>query len=276
MPPYGWILLICAAVFVAAAALYLFLIKPASTRGLDLAKYGTRFAHRGLWDAQSPENSLAAFKKAVDAGYGIEFDIHKTRDGHVVVFHDDTLMRMCGVQGKVEDKTLAELRELRLAGTDEKIPLLTEMLEIVDGRVPLLVELKGAALDTSLCPVANEILSGYKGDYMIESFNPLLVRWYRKNAPHVVRGQLFCNLLKEKKGNKLFYLLITVLATNVLARPHFLAYGQESVHNVSFMICKYLFHAPAYVWTVRKPEQIPAKKRNEGIIFEGFIPGESI
>ena len=67
-------------------------------------------------------------------------------------------------------------------------------------------------------------------------------------------------------------ILITVLATNVLARPHFLAYGQESVHNLSFMICKYLFRAPAYVWTVRKPEQIPAKKRNEGMIFEGFIP----
>lgn len=274
MPPYGWILLICAAVFVAAVALYLFLIKPASTRGMDLAKYGTKFAHRGLWDAQSPENSLSAFQKAVDAGYGIEFDIHKTKDGQVVVFHDDTLMRMCGVEGKVEDKTLAELRGLRLGGTDEKIPLLSEMLALVDGRVPLLVELKGAALDTSLCPVANEILSQYQGDYIIESFNPLLVRWYRKNAPHVVRGQLFCNLLKEKKGNKLFYFLITVLATNVLARPHFLAYGQESVHNLSFMICKYLFRAPAYVWTVRKPEQIPAKKRNEGIIFEGFIPGE--
>lgn len=274
MPPALLISLICAAVVAVAVVIYLFLIKPASTRGMDLAKYGTKFAHRGLWDAQTPENSLAAFAKAVDAGYGIEFDIHKTKDGHVVVFHDDTLTRMCGVEGKIEDKTLAELRELRLSGTDEKIPLLTEMLALVDGRVPLLVELKGAALDTSLCPVANEILSQYKGDYIIESFNPLLVRWYRKNAPGVVRGQLFCNLLKEKKGNKLFYFLITVLATNVLARPHFLAYGQESVHNLSFMICKYLFRAPAYVWTVRKPEQIPAKKRNEGIIFEGFIPKE--
>ena len=127
MPPYGWILLICAAIFIAAVALYLFLIKPASTRGMDLAKYGTKFAHRGLWDAQSPENSLSAFQKAVDAGYGIEFDIHKTKDGQVVVFHDDTLMRMCGVEGKVEDKTLAELRRLRLGGTDEKIPLLSEM-----------------------------------------------------------------------------------------------------------------------------------------------------
>ena len=182
MPPALLISLICAAVVAVALIIYLFLIKPASTRDLDLAKYGTKFAHRGLWDAQSPENSLAAFKKAVDAGYGIEFDIHKTRDGHVVVFHDDTLVRMCGVEGKIEDKTLAELRELRLKGTDQQIPTLQEMLALVDGRVPLLVELKGAALDTSLCPVANEILSQYKGDYMIESFNPLLVRWYSCSA----------------------------------------------------------------------------------------------
>ena len=274
MPPELIICLICAAVAVLLVIVYLILIKPASARRIDMSVYGTQFAHRGLWDQKSPENSLAAFKKAVDAGYGIEFDIHKTRDGHVVVFHDDTLIRMCGVEGRVEDKTLAELGELRLINSDQKIPTLNELLELVDGRVPLLVELKGAALDTSLYPVANEILSQYKGPYMIESFNPLLVRWYYKNRPDVVRGQLFSNLLKEKGGNKLFYFLITILATNVLAKPHFLAYGQKSVHNLSFMICKYLYRAPAYVWTVRAQEQIPAKARGEGIIFEGFIPKE--
>lgn len=274
MPPELIICLICAAVAVLLVIVYLILIKPASARRIDMSVYGTKFAHRGLWDQKSPENSLAAFKKAVDAGYGIEFDIHKTRDGHVVVFHDDTLIRMCGVEGRVEDKTLAELGELRLLNSDQKIPTLNELLELVDGRVPLLVELKGAALNTSLCPMANEILSQYKGHYMIESFNPLLVRWYYKNRPDVVRGQLFSNLLKEKGGNKLFYFLITILATNVLAKPHFLAYGQKSVHNLSFMICKYLYRAPAYVWTVRAQEQIPAKARGEGIIFEGFIPKE--
>ncbi|MBQ7379465.1 MAG: glycerophosphodiester phosphodiesterase [Clostridia bacterium] len=272
MPPELLICLCVVGVLAIFVVVYLILIKPQSVRGVDMTPYGKTFAHRGLWDQESPENSLAAFRKAVEAGYGIEFDIHKTKDGHVVVFHDDTLVRMCGVEGRIEDKTLEELSELRLKGTDQKIPTLQEMLELVDGRVPLLVELKGAALDTSLCPVADEILSQYKGVYMIESFNPLLVRWYRKNRPDVVRGQLFCNLLKEKKGNKLFYFLITVLATNVLAKPHFLAYGQESVHNLSFMICKYLYRAPAFVWTVRKPEQIPAAKRGEGIIFEGFIP----
>ena len=274
MPPYAWILIGCAAVLSAVIAIYLFMIKPASTRRVDMKKYGTQFAHRGLWDKESPENSLAAFRKAVDAGYGIEFDIHKTRDGEVVVFHDDTLLRMCGVEGKVEEKTLAELQELRLLGTDQGIPTLRQMLALVDGRVPLLVELKGESVNTSLCPLADAILSEYKGDYIIESFNPMLVRWYKKNRPDVVRGQLFCNLNNGKKVKKLIYYLITALLTNVLARPHFLARGQDSARNLSFVICKKLFRAPAYVWTVRAQDQIPDAKRGEGIIFEGFIPKE--
>ncbi|MBQ2255715.1 MAG: glycerophosphodiester phosphodiesterase [Clostridia bacterium] len=272
MPPYVWVLCIAGGVLLLTAVIYLYMIKPASVKGVNMAKYGKKFAHRGLWDADSPENSLAAFKKAVDAGYGIEFDIHKTSDGHVVVFHDDTLTRMCGVEGKIEQKTLAELRELRLKGTDQQIPTLQEMLALVDGRVPLLVELKGEDVSTALCPVANEILSAYKGDYMVESFNPLLVRWYKKHRPDVVRGQLFCNLNGGKGYKKAVYYLITALLTNVLARPHFLARGQDSARNPSFLIGKHLFRAPSYVWTVRAQDQIPSPESGEGIIFEGFIP----
>ena len=271
MPPYAWALCIAGGVLLLAAAIYLYMIKPAGR--VDIAKYGKKFAHRGLWDQESPENSLAAFQKAVNAGYGIEFDIHKTCDGHVVVFHDDTLTRMCGVEGKVEQKTLAELKELRLLGTDQQIPTLEEMLALVDGRVPLLVELKGESTATGLCPVADAILSQYKGDYIVESFNPLLVRWYRKNRPDVVRGQLFCNLNNGKMVKKLIYYLITALITNVLARAHFLARGQDSARNPSFLICKYLFRAPVFVWTVRAQNEIPADQR-DGMIFEGFIPKE--
>lgn len=272
MPPYVWIILSCCGLLLAAVAVYLFMIKPGPRR--DLGAYGTKFAHRGLWDAESPENSLSAVKKAVDAGYGIEFDIHLTRDGQVVVFHDDTLTRMCGMDGRIEQMTYAELCELRLLGTDERIPLLTELLELVDGRVPLLVELKGESASTALCPVADAILSAYNGPYLIESFNPILVRWYKKNRPEVARGQLFCNLNQGKKVKKLIYFLITALLTNVLCRPHFLARGQDSVHNPSFMICKYLFRSPSYVWTVRAQNEVPAAKRGEGIIFERFIPEE--
>ena len=271
MPPYVWALLIAGGVVLALAVIYLFLIKTAPVKRAKIEKYGKRFAHRGLWDADAPENSLAAFAKAVNAGYGIEFDIHKTRDGQVVVFHDDTLTRMCGVEGKIEEKTLDELRALRLLGTEQGIPTLQELLALVDGRVPLLVELKGESTATGLCPVANEILSGYQGDYIVESFNPMLLRWYKKNRPDVVRGQLFCNLNNGRRIKKVIYSMITVLLTNVLSRPHFLARGLDSARNPSFLICKYVFRAPSYVWTVRKPEQIPKDVR-EGIIFEGFCP----
>ena len=269
MPPYAWVLCALCGVTLVLIAIYLFMIKPA--RRVDMTKFGTKFAHRGLWDATSPENSLAAFCKALEAGYGIEFDIHKTRDGQVVVFHDDTLTRMCGVEGRVEDKTLAELKELRLLDTDQQIPTLDEMLALVDGRVPLLVELKGESAATGLCPLADAILSQYKGDYIIESFNPMLVRWYKKNRPDVVRGQLFCDLNNGKKVKKLIYSLITALLTNVLARPHFLARGQDSARNPSLLLCKHLFRAPVLVWTVRAQNEIPADTR-DGIIFEGFIP----
>jgi glycerophosphoryl diester phosphodiesterase len=273
MPEGVKIALICTAALLALLVLaYLYLIKPGKRR--DLSAFGNQFAHRGLWDEKSPENSLSAIKKAVDAGYGIEFDIHLTRDGRVVVFHDDTLERMCGVQGRIEDMTYEQLSAFRLLQSDERIPLLTELLEVVDGQVPLLVELKGEAADASLCPVADAILSAYKGPYMIESFNPLLVQWYRKNRPDVVRGQLFCNLNKGKKIKKLIFFLITALLTNAMARPHFLAYGLDSTRNPSFLICRHLFRAPNYVWTVREPGQIPRSKHCNGIIFERFIPKE--
>ena len=274
MPLHGWILLACGGMLLAAAAMYLFMIKTAPLKKTRMEAYGKRFAHRGLWDADAPENSLVAFEKAVNAGYGIEFDIHKTLDGQVVVFHDDTLMRMCGVEGKLEEKTLDELRELRLLGTDQRIPTLQELLDLVDGRVPLLVELKGESIATGLCPLADAILSQYKGDYIVESFNPMLLRWYKKHRPRVIRGQLFCHLNNGKGIKRVIYALITVLMTNVLARPHFLARGQDSAHNPSFLICKYLFRAPSFVWTVRAQEQIPAQSSTEGIIFEGFIPKE--
>ena len=267
-------LLIVGGALLLTVIVYLFMIKPAPIKRVQIEPYGKKFAHRGLWDADAPENSLSAFQKAVDAGYGIEFDIHNTLDGQVVVFHDDTLLRMCCVEGRIEEKTLAELRGLRLLGTEQGIPTLQEVLSLVDGRVPLLVELKGESTATGLCPVADAILSQYRGAYIVESFNPLLIRWYRKHRPDVIRGQLFCNLNQGRKLKKLIYMLITALLTNALARPHFLARGQDSARNWSFLICKYLFCAPSFVWTVRAEEQIPAKESGEGIIFEGFIPRE--
>ena len=125
--------------------LVLFLIWPGRPGSEKVAPFaGRNFAHRGLHskDCTVPENSLTAFRLAAEAGYGIELDIQLSKDGEVVVFHDDTLPRVCGVEGRVDAYTLAELREMRLCGTDERIPLLSEVFEVVAGRSPFIIELK--------------------------------------------------------------------------------------------------------------------------------------
>ena len=136
-------------------AVFVFMVFPSLRRHPDRKLLeGLFIAHRGLHNAKEgiPENSIHAFIEAVVNGYAIENDIHVTSDGEVVVFHDNTLDRMCGVSGRIEDKTLSELRELRLLDTNERIPTLKECLEIIDGRVPLLIEFKCETLDCSkLC-----------------------------------------------------------------------------------------------------------------------------
>ena len=186
--------LIALGVILIIALVYLFLISPSLKRHKDEEKLkGLYIAHRGLHniDNSIPENSMLAFKKAIEGGFAIENDIHLTKDGEVVVFHDDTLTRVCGVEGKVEDKTLAELKELNLLGTNEKIPTLRECLELVGGRVPLLIEFKVVGGNAkALSEKANEILKDYEGLYFVQSFYPNVLSWYKKNRPDICRGQL--------------------------------------------------------------------------------------
>lgn len=135
------LLLVLAVLFL----LLLLLLRPDPSARKKMAPFvGRRYAHRGLHCAQDgiPENSLPAFRRAVEAGYGIELDLHLTTDGQLVVFHDDTLDRVCGVTGRVDEKSYAELQQLRLLGTEERIPLFSEVLDIVAGKIPMIVEVK--------------------------------------------------------------------------------------------------------------------------------------
>jgi len=174
----------------AAAGLPVFLLAPGkATKRQKAPFYGRSFAHRGLHteDKSVPENSLEAFRLAGRAGYGVELDVQLTKDGQVVVFHDDTLDRVCGVPGKLSDKSYDELKLLSLCGTNQRIPLLTEVLEVYQGRGPLLVELKTGSRNRELCEKTYAILSDYPGEVCIESFNPMIVRWFKKHAKDLVR-----------------------------------------------------------------------------------------
>ena len=170
------IVLILLAALAAVSLLLLFLVFPSARRHPAREKLRGRYiAHRGLHDLaeNTPENSLAAFRAAAEQGHMIENDIHLTADGEVVVFHDSLLKRMCGVDGRIEQMTLAGLKKCRLQGTDEQIPTLQECLEAVDGRVPLLIEFKcDRTTCKPLCEAANKILSAYKGEYFVQSFYP--------------------------------------------------------------------------------------------------------
>lgn len=186
------------------------------------------FAHRGLHseDQSVPENSRKAFSLAVEAGYGMELDVQLSRDGQVVVFHDDTLDRACGVAARVDELDLAELQKLPLFGTDERIPLFADVLALVAGRTPLIVELKNGPRNDELCKKTYALLRTYQGHYCIESFNPLIVAWFRFHAPAVLRGQL-AQLPEEyvRAGRSIAEgLLLGNTLLNVAARPQFIAY----------------------------------------------------
>lgn len=234
------------------------------------------YAHRGLHDNLwgIPENSLPAFKAAVDKGYGIELDIHLTADNELVVHHDDSLYRMCHVERDIKDMTLKEIRQYTLLNTNEKIPTLQEVLDVVNGSVPLLVELKTEAHTCErLCRIFSKTMKNYSGKYIIESFNPLALRWYKKNYPNVLRGQLSCNFFKEKPHCDLVLFMITVLASNFLARPDFISYKYTDYRNPMVHINCRLFQARLALWTVNTMDAYDAIHDSaDMIIFEGIEP----
>lgn len=254
-------------------AVYLILVFPGSKRKRSFAqRLFAPYAHRGLHDGTTPENSIAAFKKAVNAGYGIELDIQLSSDGEVMVFHDYTLDRMTEETGLLKDRTSVELGEIKLLETEEHIPTLSEVLETVSGKVPLLIELKGESLNTDLCVAANKILSEYKGDYCIESFNPILVSWYAKNKPEIMRGQLYTDFCQKLKFSPL-NIVLTLMILNFMAKPDFIAYDIMFKNAVPVKIATGLFGAKKFTWAV-KSEHDHSVARNTGSypIFEETLP----
>ena len=269
------ILLICLAALI---LLYLLMIMPRMIGRPDTAPFlKWLYAHRGLHDNSSdaPENSLRAFQKAVDAGFGIEMDVQLSKDGVPVVFHDYTLKRICGEEGKVEQYTFDELQQFPLCGTDQRIPKFEDVLKLVDGRVPLIVELKIEATDTSVCPAADKLLSEYKGMYCIESFNPLGVLWYRRNRRQIVRGQLADAFHREGEYSGFLYFFLENLLFNWLGKPDFVAYNHKHPGMLSRSLCRRLYHNTAAAWTIKSKQQLEeARKHFDIFIFDSFLPGE--
>lgn len=257
--------------------LYIFAVFPALRRHPDrVLMRGMYVAHRGIHqnDAGLPENSVPAFLAAKKLGFCIETDIHITADGEVVVFHDDDLFRMCGKKEKIEDKTLAELKEMRLLGTDCQIPTLEELLTLVDGEVPLLIELKcGPKSQKRLCLAADKILREYHGKYIVQSFYPPAMLWYRRHHKEICRGQLASNFARHHDENHtLINFLAGWLLFNFLARPDFISYDERDTDTFSRNICTVLGALPVG-WVFRSDERLHALHGiYQTYIFEDILP----
>ena len=237
-----------------------------------------RYAHRGLHcSADSvPENSLAAFRRAIRHGYGAELDVHLLRDGSLAVFHDSALMRMTGRAGDIEALDAAELKRCFLGGTEETIPQLCEVLPLFEGTgLPLIVELKTYGGNyAALTERTMAELDRFHVPYCVESFDPRCVAWLKKHRPEVIRGQLSCDFLKERGNLSLPMAFATTnLLGNIMAQPDFVAYKFEDKKNWAPRLCRKLYGAQGVYWTIRSKEDLETAEREGAIaIFERFIP----
>ena len=249
-----------------------------------------RYAHRGLHQKPAiPENSMAAFRRAVEAGYGIELDLHLTRDGKLAVIHDSSLKRTCGVDQNIEDMTMEEAQSCFLEESRQQIPEFAEVLQLVAGRVPLIVELKagkteeGEDTTAALCRTTVSVLDDYAAAfdgkpgtvsalYCVESFSPVAVKWLRRNRPDIIRGQLAANINREKKtltGMQNF--LLKNLLVNHSGKPDFVAYNFDDRHEAALQ----RYDGPLFFWTIRNYRDLKeAEDLGAAGIFEQFDPKE--
>lgn len=234
------------------------------------------YAHRGLHGAGAPENSLEAFRRAKEAGYGVELDVHLLADGNLAVMHDSLLMRTTGHVGRIEDLTTEELSGYYLEDSEYTIPLFSDVLKLYDGKAPLIVELKciGNNYD-ALCAAACKLLDAYNGPYCMESFDPRCVRWLRKNRPDIVRGQLTEDYFRSETSKipGLLKFLLKHQMMNFLTMPDFIAYKYCDRKTFSNILCRKLWRLTGVTWTVQNMEEFDTAKEEGWItIFENFTP----
>ena len=255
--------------------IYLLLIRTKKAHDKIAAYRGVNLAHRGLHGEGAAENSMTAFRRAKEAGFGVELDVRLSKDGELVVFHDDTLARVAGVEGRVDELTLAELRECRLSGTDDTIPTLREVFDLIDGSIPILIEIKEKTGSSAVTRKLLAELKSYDGPYIVESFDPMAISAFRKGRREVPLGILsrrFCDM-KEHKGSPLYFALQNMLF-NFLSVPDFVAYRHSDANTLSLKLARSLFGTVTVAWTTRSAEEGEAAKKNgfDCIIFENYLP----
>lgn len=232
----------------------------------------TPIAHRGLHDKNTPELSLESFKKAIDAGYAIEIDVRSLADGTIVCFHDETLGRMTGHDGFIANCNFADIADLKLLKTNEHIPTLKEALKFIDGKAPVLIDIK------NMCKIDFEKniwkeLKNYKGEYAVQSFNPKSLEWFKLNAPQVKRGQIASFLKTENIPYWERYALKRMMYNKKVSEPNFINYALSDMPNR--FVKKYKKQGlPILTFCVKTEEDLAkARKVADNFVFENLKLG---
>lgn len=230
----------------------------------------TPIAHRGLHGKNIPENSLAAFSNAIAKGYAIELDVHLLADNTIAVFHDESLARMTGNDGYIKFLNKEDLKVLKLKDSKESIPTLQEVLALVDGKVPLLIEIKNQYKVGKLEQAVIDLLKNYKGEYAVQSFNPYSLAYFKKHAPKILRGQLSGYLKDSKLSWFKKFVLKRMYLNKKVSEPNFISYECSALPN---RYVKKYKNLPLLAWTVKsKEEYMRVVKFCDNVIFEKFDP----
>ncbi|MCQ2491870.1 MAG: glycerophosphodiester phosphodiesterase [Lachnospiraceae bacterium] len=242
-------------------------LKPLEDRGV---------AHRGIFNnkGDAPENSLLAYQRAVEYNVAFECDVHLTKDGKLAMLHDPNLKRMCGVDIPMNELTYEEICQYRLKDSDQVIPLLDDVLEMVHGQVPIVLEIKPHGNYKETIVKVAERMDAYEGFWVLESFHPSILRWFYKNRPEIIRGQLSTDMFRNHLGKNLFEkIIITTLVTNFLVKPDFISYNYKHRRNIFYRLMRKLYRCGNAGWTFRSKKAVRKYgKRFDTIIFDGFIP----
>ena len=260
--------------------LYLWMIKPRRQDRREMMKpfEAVYLTHRGFFNnTDVPEKSLPAFEKTVRNGLGMELDVQLTTDDKLVVFHGRSLKRMCGIDKDLTDCSYEELQQYRLLDTDCRIPLFEDVLNMLKPDTPLIIEIKPEGDAIRTCEETVKLMKNYDRLYVMESFNPAVVRYLRTHHPEIIRGQLAYNMFRDEENKNPFMIgfICTNLLGNVLTRPDFIAYDVQSKNILSFLLCSRLFKAECVAWTVKNEDDLKyAHKYYQQIIFDTFVPSD--
>lgn len=229
----------------------------------------TPIAHRGLHRGFSvPENSMKAFSRAIKRNYAIELDVRLTKDNKLVVFHDKNLIRMCASRKKIRTQTSQALSQIKLYHSNETIPLFSDVLKLINGKVPLVIEIKNYGKVGAFEEAVVKDLEGYEGEFCVCSFNAEVVNWFRKNKPEFKRGLIFGDI---KKFQIKFYKL-TFLSRFFRVKPDFISLDYKLLDSLIPVFCRRA-GIPIVSWTINsKKKKLKAKSIVDNIVFENIKP----